>query len=134
MKQTLIGGIIGLTLMIFPFSAYALPTGVPFGGFVTSVVPCTCTVGVAIVYSMFFTGSNIPVPVGALYYVPPVPVFAFFQIAVPGTFELGTYAPGVQACATGLPPACVPFPTAGTLEYTGTSSLAPMSLLSSFGF
>jgi hypothetical protein len=129
MKSLLFAGILSLSVFFAPLSAKALVTGVPFGGFVTSVIPCTCPpFGLWIQYTPFFFGSSIPAA-GALYFPIGALLYEYFQIGVPGTWELGSFIPNPGQClilAPTLPPSCIPLPALGTIEYTGTSSLVPM--------
>jgi len=131
--KSLFSILIALVLFLPISVVRAVPTGLPFGGLVTSVVPCTCPpFGLWIQYAPFFPGlpgvSKVPI-IGALYYPPVAPLFAFFQIGIPGTFNKGIYLPGPGFCLVGEPPACVPLPAMGVIEYVGTSSLAPLNLL-----
>ncbi len=134
MKRFLFSTFLLVTIGI-PTYTFALNIGAPFGGFVTAVVPCTCSGGLWMQYTPFFFGTDIPAS-GALYIPPSAVIYQYFQL-VPGTWELGSYIPSAGACFVPAPnPAdpCVFLPAGGIVEYTGTSSLAPISLLSGLGF
>ncbi len=122
MKLRLTSIILGLAILFTPFSAKAFGFGLPFGGLVTSVIPCTCSGGVWISYTPLFLGSNIPT-VGSLYFSPVSILYAWFQLGVPGTWNLGSFLPGPGACLIIVGEACSPLPAEGTIEYMGTSKL-----------
>ena len=111
------------TLLLLPISSKAAstPVSLPFGGFVTVMVPCTCPpFGLWIFYSPLFLGSGVPIA-GALYYPPGSLLYAFFKIGVPTTWALGSFIAGPGACSIIVGPSCVPLPAMGTIEFTGTS-------------
>jgi hypothetical protein len=97
-----------------------------FGGYTSFSVPCTCSIGMIIVFTPFFTGFGTS-PTGALYFQPPYSVpYAYFNIGVPTTWALGAYTPNPAAgaaCLVGAPPACTPapIPVFGIVKYMGTS-------------
>ena len=98
----------------------------PFGGFVTLSLPCTCSPGVRLIwFAPFWFGlSSIP-STGALVYVPGVSkLYSWYMIGVPGTWHLGSYIPGmVFSCWMGVPPVCAPAPSFGQIFMVGTSKL-----------
>ena len=86
----------------------------PFGGFVFSVVFCTCSAGAIV---------NVGPPRGGSFlYVPgATQVFQFFQIPRPNVWLLGNYSPGVGACLVFVGKGCVPLPHQGLISIVGTS-------------
>lgn len=117
-------------LFASPFKAQAIETGIPFGGFVSLAVPCTCSPPeVWIEFTPFWSGEDVPATGALVASVPGTLVYEFFQIAAPGTFELGSYVPGAACLVLAPNPLdpCIPLPALGTIEYTGTSSLVPFS-------
>ena len=99
----------------------------PFGGLVTSVIPCTCPGSIGsmwIGYAPLYLGAPVPAA-GSLVYVPYITqVFAWYKVTVPTTWHLGSYVPGVQACFMLVPPpgiGCFPLPAAGVITQVGTS-------------
>ena len=122
----------GAFAFVFPFSAGAISTGVNYGGFVSTVIPCTCSGGFVMTFSPFFNNSPVPT-VGSLYFQAGLSIpFAYFAPGVPTTYELGKYTPGVpDACLIGIPPLCAPItiPVLGLVQYTGTSKPAGLGFL-----
>lgn len=125
MKQYLAG----IVLVIFLFTPFgyikAASTGLPFGGYVTSALVCTCPpFGVMINYGPLFLGSNIPI-VGNLWFPPGAILYAYHFLGIPTTWNLGSFVPsGVcniinPAVNPAVP--CIPIPTLGTILYMGTS-------------
>ena len=109
------GGMFSISL-----KAEAAPTGLPFGGLVTSVIPCTCSANLAIWFAPLWLG-NVPV-IGSLVYQPSSTfLYPGYLIGVPGAWHLGEYSPGVPACYVIVPGGCVLIPTYGVIQYTGTS-------------
>lgn len=105
-----------------------LINGLPFGGLVNYTVPCTCpgSIGNLWIYFTPFWFSSVPAT-GAVVYVPYTSqLYAWYHIGVPGTYHLGSYTPGVQACWMLLPPpatGCFPLPAVGVINQVGTSQL-----------
>lgn len=125
MKKILLVLAAGFIFLSVPKSTKALETGLPFGGYVTVTIPCSCSVGSWVYYTPFWAGSDVPTA-GALYLPPGAPIFQFFVPGLPTSYDLGSYAPGVSACLILAPdPAdpCLPLPALGTIEYMGTSIL-----------
>ena len=90
--------------------------GVPFGGLVLWEYPCTCSPGTIMVY------LSLPRP--GLYAVNPTalgPLLFLDKVIAPGSWLLGSYAPGVQSCIMYYGVTCAPFPVLGTITSTGTS-------------
>jgi len=89
--------------------------GIPFGGPITSVWYCTCSMGIAL---------TIGPPVGGIYvfqFGSSIP-YAFGQVYRPGPWTLGTQKPG-GSCQffTGVPPTCAPYFVMGVIDKIGTS-------------
>ena len=110
--------LIVVSFSTLPFTAKAIGF-TPFGGFVVSMLPCTCSGNFWLQMSPFF----FPTPgAGALVYQPGgTIVYAHYVIPVPGVWLLGDYTPGVQACYQYVGVSCVPIPSFGVIHQTGTS-------------
>lgn len=99
---------------------------IPFGGRVSYTVACTCpgSIGNLWIYFTPFWLSSVPIA-GSLVYVPYVSkLYSWYEIGVAGTYHLGSYVPGVQACWMLLPttpPSCAPLLSAGVITQVGTS-------------
>jgi hypothetical protein len=125
MNKRLFSALLLVSILFVPFKSYALDIGLPFGGLVTAAVPCTCSTGVWIGYSILYLGAPTPV-VGSLWFPPMAKLYAWFQLGVPGTWNLGSYVPGVGGCwilAPNPSDPCLPLTAGGTIEYMGTSKL-----------
>lgn len=91
----------------------ARAVGIPFGGLVTSMTYCTCS-------GNFLVALSLPRP--GLYTYSPYSSFLFMNYLVaPGSWLLGTYIPGVQACWFYVGAGCAPFPNLGVISMTGTT-------------
>lgn len=116
------------TFVSFVFlCAFALPlvsrAQAPFGGLVVDEVPCTCTPAFT---WQFFTPLyfSMTPTIGALA-VPVAPfMFAFWYSSI-GSWLLGFYTPGAQACYIYVGVSCVQLPVLGMVEPFTGSSLAP---------
>ncbi len=98
--------------------------GLPFGGFVASAFPCSCTPWVT---SIFVALATPPTPYSnfVLDYVDGTEAFGWYTLPTPTVATLGTYAPGVQSCYIVIPHACIPLPAVGTITPEVGSSLVP---------
>lgn len=98
----------------------------PFGGLVSYTVACTCPGSIGNLWILFtpMWFGQIPVT-GSLVYVPYTSrLYSWYKIGVSGTYHLGSYEPGVQACWMTLPtipPTCAPLVSAGVITKVGTS-------------
>ncbi|MEK7515603.1 MAG: hypothetical protein AAB555_01545 [Patescibacteria group bacterium] len=117
MKKLILGSIIFFSVTIIPSSAYAQ---VPFGGLEVSIFPCTCSAQFLHYFAPLWLG---PVPAtGALTYPMGATTAFLFGILKPGSWALGTYTPGVQACWVWAGKFCFPIPSLGAITpFTGTS-------------
>ena len=97
--------------------------GLGFGGLVTAVIPCPCSGGFWVWFTPLYINSPVPVT-GAIYFsaLHTIP-YSWYAFGVPGTWELGTFVPGVQECYIPTPAGCVPLPTLGSMIMAGTSAL-----------
>ncbi len=85
--------------------------GLPFGGKITTSIPCTCSPGMLITV----TG---PSP-GIFVLMPVAKVYSYGQVYRSGPSILGSYS-GVGVCLmAGIP--CIPMPNEGTITIAGTS-------------
>ena len=98
-------------------------TGLPFGGFVTYALPCTCTPAV----TSIFVALPAPTPTSNLVldYVNGTEAFSWHTLPTPTVATLGIYEPGVQSCFIVIPHACIPLPAVGTITPMVGSSLVP---------
>ena len=126
MKTYVLAFALGLFMFFIPNATRALDTGVGFGGLVNIAIPCSCSAGTWIYYTPLWGIAPLPVT-GALWFPPGARLYAWFQLGVPGTWNLGSYAPGTgEGCWIVAPdPAdpCILLPALGTIEYMGTSKL-----------
>ena len=100
-----------LWLLLSGIQAYAF--GGVFGGIVSLVKYCTCSVGHVIT-----VGSPRP---GVFHFVPgKSQLFAYGQIASPGVWVLGTVS-GTSPCLMWVGSSCVPVPNEGDIGLVGTS-------------
>lgn len=111
----LIPVVVGGLFFNHPSSAQAQ---MPFGGFVSWVMPCTCSANFWMMMTPFYS----PVPsAGALVYQPGATiVYANYVIPSPGVWLLGDYVPGVQACYIIIPFGCMVIPSNGVMRQVGT--------------
>ena len=111
--------IIATLSFTFALPVQAGPTGagLPFGGYVTAVFPCTCSANFWLYLAMFYGPA--PIPSGApLVYQPGFTfLYSYYMIPVIGVWLLGDYI------YVGI--ACVPLPSAGVINSVGTSMPAP---------
>lgn len=112
-----------ISLVIFsPLNSSAFvisnPLGSPFGGRITSVVPCTCS-GIPPFIPIKIT---IGPPVGGSFiYIPFVSKLYSYYNLLPPSWTLGTSS-GRRECLVGFPPACVSVGFGGTIiKIVGTS-------------
>lgn len=93
----------------------------PFGGLVVLPIPCVCSFGMAITFAPMYPNPPFPFS-GALHFVPGTSfLHPNYLIGVTSKWHLGKYFPTPGTCWTGVPPACVPFPTWGVITRVGTS-------------
>ena len=106
--------IVTSVFVVLPFEqAKAIPTGIPFGGWITWVTYCTCT------FNMLLTVVG-PSP-GTFVFQPGVSIpFPFGQVYRPGPAVVGSYVPG-GICMIFVGKGCAPLPTTGTIITIGTS-------------
>lgn len=111
---------LSLALLVSMFSVNAKPAqaaiGVPFGGLVSWMYPCTCSPGTFMVYLWL--------PRPGIYAITPWalgPLLFLDKVVAPGSWLLGSYVPGAQSCIMYYGVTCAPFPVMGTITMTGTS-------------
>jgi hypothetical protein len=113
-----------LLILFVPITIFAQTgLGVQFGGYVVSVLPCTCSASFLVIYIPLYPLA-IPHVTNSLTLTPATFRYAYQQflaIPVPTSWHLGKYAPGVQACLIGVPPGCVPVFNDGAILETGSS-------------
>ena len=84
-----------------------------FGGKIAWVMPCPCSMNLAIMI--------VGVKGGVFSFEPGSIPFAWYQIFHAGPWALGTYIPG-NVCLWFIPDGCAGFPTMGTILDVGTSA------------
>lgn len=116
-----------LFVPLTPVSAQVPP--VPgFGGLINFDIPCTCpgTIGNLWIWHtpLFLTVSPSPLT-GPLAWSPFYTIhYPMYFFGVPGSYDLGAYIPGVQACwllIPAVPPFCIPLVNIGLMTQEGTS-------------
>jgi len=125
MKSLVIVLMLAVFFLFTPRTSEAITTGLPFGGLVNISIPCTCSAGTWIYYTPLYLGKPVPTT-GALWFPPGARLYAWFELGVPATWDLGSYVPGTaaEACWITAPdPAdpCIVLPAEGTIEFMGTS-------------
>lgn len=91
---------------------------VGFGGFVTWTLPCTCSAN----FWLMMVPLYMPTPaVGALVYQPGATLLYANYAPVTGSWLLGNYIPGLQACYIIIPYGCMIIPSMGVMTQVGTS-------------
>ena len=112
--------IVVLIILFTPLSVFAFsfsnPLGSPFGGRITSVIPCTCSVPPTML--KITVG---PPKGGSFLYIPGISTLYQHYNLLPPSWVLGTSI-GRRECLVGFPPACTPAGFGGTIiRMTGTS-------------
>lgn len=120
MKNIVLVCLVALCMSAFPSVSRAQA---PFGGLVVSEVPCTCTPAFT---WQFFTPIyfSLTPTIGALA-VPVAPFMFANWYSFPGSWLLGLYTPGAQACYVYVGISCVQLPVLGMVESFTGSSLVP---------
>jgi len=115
--------LVGLSLPVSS-SAQTLPKLLPFGGLVSSSVTCTCSPGnLWIWFTPLYLGGPVVIT-GPLVYSPfSTVLYGYYNIGVSGTWHLGDYTPGVQACWMYAGTGCVTVPSVGLMNKVGTNYL-----------
>ncbi|MEI6237978.1 MAG: hypothetical protein WCP15_00395 [bacterium] len=114
-----------LSLIIFSsfflFSNEAKAVGLPFGGYVTMIIPCTCSGNMWVFMSPMFI-SDVS-SAGALVYQPgaAIPYDYFITPPVPTTWLLGDYIPGAGQCWMYAGTSCFTLPAIGMIQSYGSS-------------
>ncbi|MCX6716364.1 MAG: hypothetical protein NTV72_00325 [Candidatus Taylorbacteria bacterium] len=118
-----------LSLIIFSsfflFSNKVEAVGMPFGGYVTVIIPCTCNeeTGNEWVFMSPLYFSSTPIAGGGLVYqaLGSIPYEYFIIPPVPTTWLLGDFIPGAGLCMVGKKPYCFPLPSYGRIQSYGSS-------------
>lgn len=98
--------------------------GLPFGGYVATIMPvCTCVPAVSQIF-VFLANPNVAVTNMNLDYVLGTQAFNWHTLPLPGIATLGLYEP-TPTCFIGIPPKCVPLPSRGLITPIVGSSLLP---------
>ncbi len=117
MKKIIITLIISFGAIAVPSTAYAQAV---FGGLEVSIFPCTCSGQFLHYFAPLWLG---PVPTaGALTYPwGALTAIPFFSLR-PGSWALGSYTPGTNACWVWAGKFCFPLPSLGSISpVTGVS-------------
>lgn len=101
--------------------------GLPFGGYVATVMPvCTCVPAVSQIF-VFLANPNLAVTNMNLDYIFGTQAFNWHTLPLPGVATLGLYEPVTPTCFIGIPPKCIPLPSRGLITpITGSSLLPPV--------
>ena len=121
MKKFIIICLFLFSMAMVPKSANAAIFG--FGGYNVFAVPCTCTGGtVWYVWYAPLLFNSVPVTGALAVGIPPVGLwYSDYKPLVPGSWSLGKYFPGVQACWQYAGTTCVVWPTLGYVYQVGSS-------------
>ncbi|OGN08676.1 MAG: hypothetical protein A3J46_01710 [Candidatus Yanofskybacteria bacterium RIFCSPHIGHO2_02_FULL_41_11] len=109
-----------ILLLTIPLSVFAVafsnPFASPFGGRITLVVPCTCSIPPTMLK------ITVGPPMGGSFlFIPKVSTLYKFYKLLPPSWTLGLSA-GRRECLVGLPPACTSAGFGGTIiRMVGTS-------------
>jgi len=108
-----------LLLATVPLSVFAVvlnPLGTSFGGRVTSIIPCTCSIPPTML--KITVG---PPKGGSFLYIPGISTLYMFYNLLPPSWVLGLSI-GRRECLVGIPPACTSAGLGGTIiRIIGTS-------------
>lgn len=120
MKNIVLIFLVVLCVSAFPSVSRAQA---PFGGLVVAEIPCTCTP--AFTWQWFAPLYFSLVPITGALAVPVTPFLFAYWYSFPGSWLLGLYTPGAQACWIYVGIACVTLPTLGVVTPFTGSSLVP---------
>ncbi len=108
-------GVVLFSLLVPTDGAKALSFGIPFGGKITSVLPCTCPGDLGWKITV---GSPRP---GVFMYKPTTSrLYANYSIYRPGAYVLGT-STAYASCMQVSPNGCTPTPGGPVIHPIGTS-------------
>ena len=112
--------IVILITLTIPLSVSAIsfsnPLSSPFGGRITSIIPCTCSVPPTML--KITVG---PPKGGSFLYIPGISTLYMFYNLLPPSWVLGLSI-GRRECLVGIPPACTSVGLGGTIiRIVGTS-------------
>jgi len=112
--------VLTISLLIIPISVSAIsfsnPFGSPFGGRITSIIPCTCSIPPTMLKITVSSPRG-----GSFLYIPFVSRLYENYNLLPPSWVLGTSA-GRRECLVGFPPFCTSAGFGGTIiKMMGTS-------------
>lgn len=122
-KKPFLAFIISLVLVgaLSPTSSVRAQYESPFGGLVSFYYPCTCTANLWIWFTPLYLGGP-AVITGPMVYSPYATIpYANYQIGIPGTYHLGSYLPGTQACWMYIGYGCIIWSSVGLMTKVGTN-------------
>ncbi len=101
--------------------------GLPFGGYVVTVIPiCTCTPVVSQIFVFLANPQAIATSNMTLDYIFPTQGFNWHNLPLPGIATKGLYEPITPTCFIYVGVACVPIPSRGFITPIVGSSLTPL--------
>lgn len=115
----------GLPLLTSPAQAQVKVKLLPFGGLVSYSKPCTCSGTLWIWFTPLYLGGPVVITGPVVYSPYSTVLYGYYNIGVPGTWHLGDYVPGVQACWMYAGTGCVTVPSVGLMNKVGTNYLLP---------
>ena len=125
MRKQFITLIVLLTILVFflPTSPVHAQTLLPFGGLTSFPIPCTCSGTLWVWFTPLYLGGPVVISGPVIYSPFSSLLFAYYMIGTPGTWNLGSYIPGAQACWMIAPPpiGCFPLPATGLMFMVGTN-------------
>ena len=125
-KKQIITLIVSLTLvglLVQTSPARAQISLLPFGGLVIFEEECTCTGGnMWIWFAPLYLGGSSVIVGPMTYSLFSTFLYGYYMIGVSGTWHLGDYIPGVQACWVIEGEECIVYPSFGLMNKVGTNT------------
>ncbi len=121
--KKILATILIVSSILFSTPAVALAqVELPFGGYVTVPIFCTCSFNWWILYAPFYPAPTVASLVYTQYAsIPYAYQTSLIPAPLPTSWQLGKYIPGPQTCFIGVLPLCVPIPSLGVITRVGAS-------------